>query len=65
MTSVERVLKASGKFDVNNKPIVTVFTTNGYQVKGSIADVSEETILVLGEDGKSQVMFKHAISTIR
>lgn len=42
---------------------VTVFLTNGYQIKGVIRGYDNYVILI-ESDGKQQVVFKHAVSTI-
>jgi host factor-I protein len=41
---------------------VTVFLTNGFQIRGSIKGFDNFTVL-LESDGKQQLVFKHAIST--
>ena len=42
---------------------ITVFLTNGFQFKGQVKSFDSFTIL-LEVDGKDQLVFKHAISTI-
>lgn len=42
---------------------VTVFTTNGYQLRGVILHDSLEYIVLLS-NGKNKMIYKHAISTI-
>ena len=42
---------------------VTVFLMNGFQMRGYIAGFDAFTV-VLMSDGKQQVIYKHAISTI-
>lgn len=42
---------------------VTIFLVNGYQIKGSIRSFDNFTIL-LDVDGKQQMVYKHAVSTI-
>ncbi len=42
---------------------VTVYLTNGFQFKGQVKSFDSFTIL-LDSDGKEQLVFKHAISTI-
>lgn len=42
---------------------VTVFLMNGYQIKGLILD-HDDAIVVLDVDGRQQIIYKHAISTI-
>jgi host factor-I protein len=41
---------------------VTVFLTNGFQLKGLIKSYDNYTVL-LESDGKQQLIYKHAIST--
>lgn len=42
---------------------VTLYLTNGFQVKGNIKGFDNFVIIVEG-DGKQQIIYKHAISTI-
>jgi host factor-I protein len=42
---------------------VTMFLMNGYQMRGTIA-AFDPFVVVLVSDGKQQVIYKHAISTI-
>ncbi len=42
---------------------VTVFLMNGYQMRGYVTGFDAFTV-VLTTDGKQQVIYKHAISTI-
>ncbi len=42
---------------------ITVFLVNGYQIKGIVRGFDNYT-LVLISDGKQQLIYKHAISTI-
>lgn len=41
----------------------TIFTINGFQVRGVIKDYDEVSILI-ENDGVEQLVYKHAISTI-
>ncbi len=41
----------------------TIFLVNGYQIKGSIRSFDNFTVL-LDVDGKQQLVYKHAVSTI-
>lgn len=43
--------------------LLTVFLVNGYQIKGLVRGFDNYT-LVLDSDGKQQLVYKHAISTI-
>lgn len=42
---------------------VTVFTMNGYQMRGYVTGFDTFTV-VLSSEGKQMVVYKHAISTI-
>lgn len=42
---------------------VTVFLTNGFQIKGQVKGY-DNFVLILESDGKQQMIYKHAISTI-
>ena len=42
---------------------VTVFLVNGFQLRGIVTGFDNFTV-VLDSDGKQQVIYKHAISTI-
>lgn len=46
-----------------DKIIVTVFLTNGFQLKGLIRGFDNFIVLVETDD-KQQIIYKHAISTI-
>ena len=45
-----------------NSTYVTVFLTNGFQLKGVIKSYDNYTVL-LESEGKQQLIYKHAIST--
>ena len=42
---------------------VTMFLVNGFQLRGTV-DGYDSFIVVLNSDGKQQMIYKHAISTI-
>ncbi len=42
---------------------MTIFLVNGYQIKGAVRSFDNFTIL-LDVDGKQQLVYKHAVSTI-
>lgn len=42
---------------------VTMFLMNGFQLRGNVTGFDSFTV-VLSTDGKQQVIYKHAISTI-
>jgi host factor-I protein len=42
---------------------VTIYMTNGYQLKGYVKGFDSFTV-VLDSDGKQQLIYKHAISTV-
>ncbi|MGI6328210.1 MAG: RNA chaperone Hfq [Dethiobacteria bacterium] len=43
--------------------LTTIFLINGYQIKGNVRSFDSFTIL-LDVDGKQQMVYKHAVSTI-
>ena len=45
-----------------DKTALTVFLTNGFQLRGYIKGFDNFTVL-LDSDGKEQLIYKHAIST--
>ena len=45
------------------KSVVTVFLMNGFQMKGCIRGF-DSFVVMLESEGKQQMIFKHAISTI-
>lgn len=42
---------------------VTVFLVNGFQIRGTVTGFDSFTV-VLDSDGKQQMIYKHAISTV-
>ena len=46
-----------------NQLNVTLFLMNGFQIRGQIAGHASVVVVVLS-DGKQQIIYKHAISTI-
>ena len=46
-----------------DKMMVTIYLTNGFQFKGSVKGFDNFTV-VLESDGKQNLVYKHAISTI-
>jgi len=46
-----------------DKTVVTIFLINGFQIRGIVTAFDNFTVLVCG-DGKQQLIYKHAISTI-
>jgi len=47
----------------SEKRMLTVFLVNGVKLTGTVADFDEQTLLLVRE-GHSQLIYKHAISTI-
>lgn len=43
--------------------IITIFLVSGYQIRGYVKGFDNYTI-ILDSDGKQQMIYKHAISTI-
>lgn len=46
-----------------NNVALTIFLTNGFQFRGTVKSFDNFTVL-LDSDGKQQLVYKHAISTI-
>lgn len=46
-----------------DKVMVTIYLTNGFQFKGLIKGF-DNYIVILDAEGKQQLVFKHAISTV-
>jgi host factor-I protein len=46
-----------------DKLAVTIYMTNGFQLKGHVKGFDNFTV-VLDSDGKQQLIYKHAISTV-
>ena len=42
---------------------LTVFLVNGFQIRGTVSGFDSFTVVILSE-GKQQLIYKHAISTI-
>ena len=47
----------------NERLPVTMFLMNGFQMRGTITGF-DAFVVILDSDGKQQVIYKHAISTI-
>ena len=47
-----------------SKNLVTVFLVNGFQIRGIVTGFDSFTV-VLDSDGRQQLVYKHAISTIQ
>ncbi len=48
---------------IDDKVPVTVFLMNGFQIRGLISD-HDDAVVVVEAEGKQQIVYKHAISTI-
>lgn len=48
---------------VNEQVPVTLFLMNGFQIRGVVTKFDDVSIAIV-TDGKQQLLFKHAISTI-
>ena len=46
-----------------NRTSVTVFLVNGFQMRGVITGF-DSFVVILESDGKQQMLYKHAISTL-
>jgi len=42
---------------------VTVYLTNGFQIRGSVC-AFDNYVIIIEADGKQQMLYKHAISTV-
>ena len=47
----------------NEKIPVTIYLMNGFQIRGTVAD-HDDAVVVVEAEGKQQIVYKHAISTI-
>ena len=47
-----------------HKVPVTIFLVNGFQIKGQVTGFDSFTV-VLSSEGRQQLIYKHAISTIQ
>ena len=59
MNLQEAILKES----VRDKVPVTMFLMNGFQLRGTVTGY-DNFVVVLVSDGKQQMIYKHAISTL-
>lgn len=48
---------------IENKVPVTVFLTNGVQLRGNILN-HDDTVIVLEEEHRRKIIYKHTLSTI-
>lgn len=48
---------------VDEKVPVTVFLMSGFQIRGMMID-HDDAVVVLDVEGRQQIVYKHAISTI-
>ena len=46
-----------------NRTSVTVFLVNGFQMRGVVTGF-DSFVVILESDGKQQMLYKHAISTV-
>jgi len=44
---------------------VTIFLVNGYQLKGIVKSFDNFTIAMMDSEGRQQLVYKHAVSTIQ
>ncbi|MBS3938895.1 MAG: RNA chaperone Hfq [Peptococcaceae bacterium] len=44
---------------------VTIYLNNGYQLKGIIKGFDNFTLVMLDAEGRQQLVYKHAISTVQ
>lgn len=48
---------------IRRKSVVTVYTTNGFQLRGVIVYDNQDNIIIMNK-GVRNLVYKHAISTI-
>ncbi len=48
---------------VDEKVPVTIFLMSGFQIRGTVLD-HDDAVVVLDVDGRQQIVYKHALSTI-
>lgn len=48
---------------INEKVPVTIYLMNGFQIRGTVAD-HDDAVVVVEAEGKQQIVYKHAISTV-
>lgn len=48
---------------VNERVPVTLFLMNGFQIRGIVKD-HDDAVIVIEAEGRQQIIYKHAISTI-
>ena len=63
MTKVNNLQEAILTECCQDKVPVTLFLMNGFQLRGIITD-HDSLVVVLVTDGKQQMIYKHAISTL-
>ncbi|MBS3872726.1 MAG: RNA chaperone Hfq [Firmicutes bacterium] len=44
---------------------VTIFLVNGYQLKGIVKGFDNFTLAMMDSEGRQQLVYKHAISTVQ
>ena len=59
LTLQEAILKEC----IRERVPVTLFLMNGFQLRGVITGF-DSFVVILGSDGKQQMIYKHAISTL-
>ena len=63
MSDMVNLQEAILKECCRDKVPVTLFLMNGYQLRGTVTGV-DSFVVVLVSDGKQQMIYKHAISTL-
>lgn len=61
MTSLRDLFLSECRKD---RMLVTVFTTNGFQMKGVIRAFDSDVVIIDQTDGKQAMVYRHAISTM-
>lgn len=63
MANIENLQEAFLNETRKDRQLVTVFLMNGFQMKGIITGFDSFVVILLTE-GKQQMIYKHAISTV-
>ena len=48
---------------VEGKVLATIYLMNGFQLRGIILD-HDDAVIVIEQEGKHQMIYKHAVSTV-
>ncbi|MFH1452383.1 MAG: RNA chaperone Hfq [Armatimonadota bacterium] len=48
-----------------NRELVTIYLVNGIQLRGAVKGFDNFTVFIENHDGKIQLVYKHAITTVQ